>query len=307
MPSGSRQTVFLVGATGKTGSSIARALVRQAEKFSVKALVRPASLEKPIIQELKSAGAEIILGDIVDDTQDTLEGYLKDVDTVIITTIPFQPNQQDKLILAAKKANVKRVVPSDFGPSAPPGAMRYQDGKLATRELIKQEDIPYTFIQVGTWAHMLFPAPHSAKDDAQNAFYGTGEVKTAYIGLERVGDFVARIISDERTLNKTVQVYDGEATLEEAWSLGSKVSGENFDDYKRFSAEEVKEKIGESPLNTVIYEYVQSLFFRGDNTVEKAVALGALNGRILYPDYVPLPLEDCAKEFYSRYSEVKTY
>lgn len=147
MSSGSKQTVFLVGATGKTGSSIVRALAKQPEKFVrrlsikhsmrsltfhsytqlVKALVRAASLDKPSVQELKSLGVEFISGDIVKDSHATLENHLKDVDTVIITTVPFQPKQQDKLILAAKNANVKRVVPSDFGPSAPPGAMKYQD------------------------------------------------------------------------------------------------------------------------------------------------------------------------------------
>ncbi|KAL0573066.1 hypothetical protein V5O48_008892 [Marasmius crinis-equi] len=307
MSSRSKQTILLVGATGKTGSSIVRALAKQSEKFYVKALVRAASLEKPIVQELKSLGVGFISGDIVEDSQATLENHLKDVDTVIITTVPFQPNQQDKLILAAKNANVKRVVPSDFGPSAPPGAMKYQDSKVVTQEFIKQHNIPYTFIQVGTWANLMFPAPHSAKDSPQIVFYGSGDVKTAYTGLERVGEFVARIISDERTLNKTVQTYDGEATLSEVWAIASKVSGENFDDYTRLSAQEVKAKIGESPLSTTIYEYVRTLFISGDNTVENAVALGALDSRVLYPDYVPLRLEDCAREFYSRFDEVKAY
>lgn len=80
-----------------------------------------------MIEELRALGVEIIKGDIVEDSSETLEAILKDIDTVIITTIPFQPDQQNKFLLAAGKANVKRVIPSDFGPHAPPGSMKYQD------------------------------------------------------------------------------------------------------------------------------------------------------------------------------------
>ncbi|KAG7090536.1 hypothetical protein E1B28_009645 [Marasmius oreades] len=308
-----KQVVFLVGATGNTGSSIAKALAQRPEKFDVKALVRPSSAHKNIVQELKSLpNIEVILGDIVEDDQKTLEVLLKvhNVDTVIVTTIPFQEDQQHNLFRAAKNAGVKRVVPSDFGPSAPAGVMKYHDTKLQTRSFLIDNSIPHTFIQVGWWADAMFPYPHSIDLGhfgvlGGKQFYGPGDVKTAHTAKERIGDFVARIISDPRTLNETVQTWDGEATLGESWALASKITGEDFDDYTRLSAEEIEARIATSEgFDTVVYEYFRSMYIRGDNTVEKAVALGALDARALYPDYVALSLTEVAEELYSDYSKI---
>jgi hypothetical protein len=52
--------------------------------------------------------------------------------------------------------------------------------------------------------------------------------------------------------------------------------------------------------NWTIYEYVYSLYCRGDNTLEKAKALGALDARELYPYFKPTTLEQWAKEFYGQ-------
>ncbi|KAK1224481.1 hypothetical protein PQX77_012594 [Marasmius sp. AFHP31] len=308
MSSNTRQIIFLVGATGNTGASIARVLTKQPEKFKVKALIRSSSIDKPIIQELKSLGVEIVPGDIVGDSQETLAKHLEGVDTLIITIVPIPYGQQDNLLLAAKAAGIKRVVPSDFGPYAPPGSMQYQDSKVLTQKFMIENNIPYTFIQVGVWADVILPFPHSFQAEPtaavfQKQFHGSGTVKSAYTPLERVGEFVARIISDERTLNRTVQAWDGETTLNEVFAVASKVTGENFDDYHRLSLEEVQSQIGKDLITTVMYEYSQSLWFRGDNTVENAVAAGALDARVLYPDYVPLPLEEFAKKFYNNLSE----
>lgn len=42
---------------------------------------------------------------------------------------------------------------------------------------------------------------------------------------------VPRIIADPRTLNQTVVAHDGEITLNEAWKIAEKVTGEDFSDY----------------------------------------------------------------------------
>jgi hypothetical protein len=42
-----------------------------------------------------------------------------------------------------------------------------------------------------------------------------------------------------------------------------------------------------------------SLYFRGDNTIETAKSLGALDGRELYPELKFQSLEEYAQEFYA--------
>ena len=46
-------------------------------------------------------------------------------------------------------------------------------------------------------------------------------------------------------------------------------------------------------------QYLRSNYIRGDNTLEKAVAKGALDARKLYPDVPAVTLEEAAKEFYA--------
>ncbi|KAK1221109.1 hypothetical protein PQX77_016087 [Marasmius sp. AFHP31] len=310
MSSSNKQLVFLVGATGKSGSSIARVLTKQPEKFEVKAIVRPSSLDKPIIKELKSLGVKIVTGDIASDDQESLKAHLKDVDTVIITTVPLPEGQQDNLIRAAKAASVKRLIPSDFASYAPPGSMQYQDMKVRTQKFIIDNNVPHTFIQVGIWPDATFPFPHAVDGDPianymQKQFHGSGNVKTSWTATERVGEFVARIIADPRTLNKTVHTWDGEFTLDEAYALARKLTGENFDDYPKVTPEEVESKCGKDLLSSAAPEYSRSLWFRGDNSLEKALAAGALDARALYPDYKPLSLEEWAKGFYSKHGALK--
>ncbi|KAJ8089241.1 hypothetical protein PM082_014489 [Marasmius tenuissimus] len=300
-----------MGATGTTRSSIARFPTIQPGKFEVKAIVCPSSIDKPIIKELASLGVHIVTGDIVCDAQEALEAHLKNVNTVLITTTPITEGQQDNILCAAKAAGVNRVVPSDFGVYRPPGSMQYQDMKLRTQRFIIDNNIPYTFIQVGIWPDAVFPLPHSTDGGPtwnfyQKQFHGSGKVKAAWTSSERIGDFVARIISDPRTLNRTVQTWDGEVTLDEVYALASDLPiGESFDDYHRLSLEEVESQCGKDLWTSIGPEYSRSIWFRGENTVENAVGAGALDARALYPDYTPLSLEGFARGFYSKHGALK--
>ena len=46
-------------------------------------------------------------------------------------------------------------------------------------------------------------------------------------------------------------------------------------------------------------QYQYSMHIKGENSLENAKALGALNVRELYPDITPTTLEHVAKEFYT--------
>jgi hypothetical protein len=56
-------------------------------------------------------------------------------------------------------------------------------------------------------------------------FYGKGDKKSAVTDLNHIGDFVARIIDDDRTLNKWVYIWEDELTLAEAWATAEHVIG----------------------------------------------------------------------------------
>ncbi|KAH8825364.1 NAD(P)-binding protein [Flagelloscypha sp. PMI_526] len=298
MPS-SLTNVFLVGGSGYTGLQVAKALVETGH-YNVSALIRPSSLSKPATEQLRSLGVTIHSGDITTDDVEKLESLLSGMDILISMVLIFV--DQRKLLLAAKKANVKRVVPSDFGPHIPPGVTRMHDEKLAIRHLIEEHSIPHTFIQVGWWANNMFPLPHditrSFLPDAGKQFAGSGTVPVSWIDYSSVGKLIALIIADPRTLNQVVHAYDGEATLNETWALGTKITGEDFNDYPKITAEEIQRRKTISPINEALYSYYDVLYIRGDNTIANAVAAGVLDSHKLYPDYKPVTLEESAKLFY---------
>ncbi|KAF9019741.1 NAD(P)-binding protein, partial [Hymenopellis radicata] len=291
---------LLVGGTGRTGQGLARALLETNKFFQqVLLLVRSESVEKPVVSELKNAGAQIRIGDITE-SPETLEAVLQGVDILISLVLVSMTDQKPLL----KKAGVGRVVPSDFGPHAPRGVMAMHDIKLDIREYIKELGVPYTFIEVGWWLQLLFPYPHATPASMSmltpKNYIGDRRKKLAYSTVKSLASLVVRIIDDLRTINQTVIACDGETNVDEAWAIAEKISGEDFSDYTRVPDEDILARTKSSDLLTqVISQYANSLFLRGDNTLAHAVADGALVARELYPDAPVYTIEEAAKEFYA--------
>ncbi|KAF8901814.1 hypothetical protein CPB85DRAFT_1377277 [Mucidula mucida] len=271
-------SVLLVGGTGRTGQGLARALL-ETNKFQVVLLVRAQSVKKPIVCELKNAGAQIRIGDVTE-SPERLQSILQGVDILI------------SLVLVSDA-----VVPSDFGPHAP-------RGKLDIRQFIKELGIPYTFIEVGWWLPLLFPYPHAAPASLSvltpKNYIGDRQKKVVYSTVKSLALLVVRVIDDPRTLNQTVIACDGETNIDEAWAIAEKVSGEDFSDYTMVPDEDILARTKSNDVATqVIAQYANSLFLRGDNTLANAVADGVLVARDLYPDAPVFTIEEASKEFYA--------
>ena len=345
----SKPLALIVGLTGRTGQVIGRELLANGTFVSkqphymcsipqginlqrVAGIVRPESRTKPLVAEFAAAGVELREGDISKDDIVTLTRLLDRVDTVISTVLGASTGQTN-LIYAAKAANVKRFVPSEFAWEVPRGVITMLDSvcfysatflgtdendqKLDDRELIKKLGLGYTFIQIGWWTHALVPYSHKLElsrfEKLPSTFIADGNQKVACTALKNIGKFVARIIADPRTLNQLVMTWDGEWTQREAWDLTAKMLGEDFSDYPKvktfqihwkvlidslqLTPDQVEERKKEDILSLLWFSLSDSLYIRGDNTVEKAVAAGALDARQLYPDYEPTSLEEVIREF----------
>ena len=77
-------------------------------------LVRPTSVSKPAIVELKASGVEIRVGQLTDDYE-KLKEHLQGVDILISAVDARVVRDQREIFRAAKEVGVKRVIPSDFG------------------------------------------------------------------------------------------------------------------------------------------------------------------------------------------------
>ncbi|CAG9942723.1 unnamed protein product [Clonostachys rosea f. rosea IK726] len=304
--------VAIVGASGETGQSIAHALIQQPDTFEVTALCRPASEDKPEFQRLRNHGVKVVTLDL-QAPHEELVAALVGQDTVICCIIPFVPETQIALANAAKEAKIKRFVPSAFGPACPPtGVLVLREIKEAVLNHIKKLYLPYTVIDVGWWYQTSLPRLPSGKLDyaikfPNNKLVGDGNLKSALTDLRDVGKYVARIITDERTLNKSVFVYNEVLTQEDVYSNLEDLSGEKISrDYTNEeeilgninAAQNRYDQDGSVPnlLGLSSTQYANSVWLRGDNLPESASYLGYLNGKELYPNLKHVPFADYVKE-----------
>lgn len=214
------QNARIASAAGCTGGAIAKALL-QAGNFRLSILVRESPINKPAVKELTDAGAEVIVGDISDFSA-KLQSYLEGVDVLIWTG--FVTVDQRPLPMAAEKAGVGGVVPSDFGPTAPRGVMFTHDPKLEVREYIKELGLHTPSSKLGRGSQGCSSPLCSARNTLTTQ-------KLVYSTLLTIGRMVTHLVVDSRTLNQTVVAYDREISISETWKVAERVIREDFPDY----------------------------------------------------------------------------
>lgn len=304
-----KSKVLLLGATGETGGSVLDGLLEYGQDEII-ALIRPSSANKPIVSKIKERGVEIRLGDANDSIEKLVE-LLADIDVFISTMGATGTLEQKNLADAAKKAGVKRFIPCGFITVAPAGGvMRLRDEKEVIYNHIRVLGLPYTFIDCGYWYQLSFPTLPSGRLDSKSVYpnntfvYGDGKMKCGITDLRDVGRYVARIIRDERTLNKFVYYFGEETTQDETFKLLEELSGEKIT--RQYVSQETmktvlsttREKIttGEFLRKDLVMlfgaEYNFSKFIRGDNTHAYAKYLGYMNAGELYPDFKAIGWRD---------------
>ncbi|KAL4734055.1 hypothetical protein BDV11DRAFT_66688 [Aspergillus similis] len=304
----SRTTVLLIGAAGETGGSIAAGLLEH-PTFEIHALIRPRSAQKPAVLALQDKGVHIRKCDLKS-SEEELEKALSDIDVVISCVGSAEQQDQIPIANAAKKAGVKRFIPCGFITVAPPGGIMWlRDEKEAVYNHIKQLRLPYTIIDIGWWYQLAYPRLESGKLDyamttSNNEIVGDGNTPLALTDLRDIGRYVARIIADDRTLNKMVFAYNTVLTQNEIFSLLEEISGEQIT--RNYISEELvqnrvlaaRQSSETYPFDPVKFiprylaEYQLSWGIRGDNNPDYAKYLGYLLAKDLYPDFKPIDFKD---------------
>ncbi|KAF7325439.1 Glycoside hydrolase [Mycena kentingensis (nom. inval.)] len=289
-----QQKVLLLGATGQTGRSILDALLAEPESFSVDALVRPASASKPAVAELRARGVGIRIAELTGSLDD-LVAALQGIDVVISTIGAGGQLAQLQLATAAKQVGVKRFVPCAFITVAPPGGvMLIRDEKQRVYEHIFQLHLPYTIIDEGFWHQISFPLVPSGRFDAANAMpwsrriHAGGTARNMLTDLRDVGRYVARIIKDERTLNKYVVTYSDVLSENGIFAIAEELSKEEIiAQHAHFTALHSASPDEHTARMKRLTDYSYSKYVREDNTPENAKYLGYLDAKELYPDFTP--------------------
>ncbi|KAM5529319.1 isoflavone reductase family protein [Fusarium oxysporum f. sp. phaseoli] len=158
-------------------------------------------------------------------------------------------------------------------------------------------------------------------------FNGDGIVPSAITDSRDIGRYVAKIIADPRTLNKSVFAYSEVLTQREIFQIVEEASGEKLDyNYVCYlvtvsaapSADKEAQISNEDAMARVVSaqnaaeatgledkgaqsalaaaQYTYSTCVRGDNTPEYARYLGYLDGKELYPDLDFIPFQKYVSE-----------
>ncbi|KAI1373984.1 NAD(P)-binding protein [Hypoxylon crocopeplum] len=292
-------TVGIIGATGRTGKSVVDGLLASETDFEITALARPSSIDSAANNALRSRGVHVVAADLTGSKEDLVK-ILKGIDVVISCIVFTNLDDQIPLAEAAKQAGVKRFVPCDFSTPMPRGVMEMHDKKEDVLAAVQRLYLPYTVIDVGWWSEHSVPAvPSGRTDQAVSKYFniipGNGTVPNAYTDASDIGTYVAKIITDPRTLNKRVFAYTEVLNANQLAEIMEELSGEKvIRNY--LSADEIQKALASSRpalvknptdfsarLNLVLYEYINSWGFRGDNTPESAAYLGYLDFKELYP------------------------
>jgi hypothetical protein len=109
---------------------------------------------------------------------------------------------------------------------------------------------------VGWWYQISFPRLPSGKVeyaavrlDSRNEIMGDGNVPSAMTDLRDIGRYLARIIADDRTLNKMVLAYNTVLSQNQTYGLLEKLSGEKIERYHVCVLNDHSQSVLVSPYN----------------------------------------------------------
>ncbi|KAF2262553.1 isoflavone reductase family protein [Lojkania enalia] len=308
-----KQSVLLLGATGETGGSILEGLLENGS-FDITCLVQPSSSTKSSVQALRNRGLKIVIGDL-NGSVEALAEVVRGFNTIISAiSPPYQMAQIALVDAVAMTTTTSRFVPCAFTTVCPPGGVMHQrDEKEIVYQRIWGHHLPYTIIDVGYWHQFSFPRIPSGRFDyamllPRNDIYGDGNVPNLMSDLRDIGKFVARIVRDERTINKKVVAYSDVLSQNDVVAIVEEKSGEKVEVthvtedeaiQRRDKARVALEAYPSDNMNTMARwtnEYNVSKYVRKDNTLENAKYLGYIDARELYPDFQPIRFETFVQE-----------
>jgi hypothetical protein len=214
-------------------------------------LTRPSSLLKPTILDLEKRGVTIAPLDLAS-PKENIARALTGMDVVISAIYGGSVKDEIPLIDAAKAAGVLRYLPCFFATVAPPkGVLLLREmvsrplrqlSSLHADLLLQKEDVfnhikkirlPYTVVDIGWWYQVNLPRLPSGRIDyavmeTSDGIAGDGNIPIAFTDLRDIGTYVARIISDSRTLNRMVFAYNEVLTHNQVYDMLERVSGEKL-------------------------------------------------------------------------------
>ncbi|CAB5124505.1 Isoflavone reductase homolog P3 (EC [Olavius algarvensis associated proteobacterium Delta 3] len=245
----SKKHVAVIGATGQVGTPLTRGLLK--EGHQVTAIVRGRSQDNaPKLADHETLGAKVVVCPNMQNVDsvayaltgcDTLVASVPATKTVILESEPVW-------LKAAVKAGLERFVPNEFGCHT--RALEMGDGEIFDRkkrfhELLFDSGIGWTLFYNGGIFDYFLP---NLRFFRKITTFGNLDLPIYTHDIEDIGYIAARSITDDRTLNKCVQVDYNALTQHDMLAMLKKYWPDYPFEYEHFSSEyiiEMKENAGD--------------------------------------------------------------
>jgi len=200
-----QQTIAVIGATGQIGSPLTKSLLELGHKVIL--LVRSYKHKKKL-EYFRERNARIILIEDFYDV-DELSCAIKNADT-LVCAVPASDeiikHSEPLWLKAAVKADIKRFVPTEFGCHT--RGLDYGDGILFDKKKDFQEKlfkskIGWTLVYNGLIYEYCLP---NLRFFDKITTFGNMNLDIYTHNINDIGRFAALAVTDERTLNKCVQM-----------------------------------------------------------------------------------------------------
>jgi uncharacterized protein YbjT (DUF2867 family) len=197
--------ILLTGATGMSGSEIARQLSTQG--VPVRALARDAAKAKGLLP----APVEIVHGDL--GRAETLGPALEGVETAFLLSLgdPRQVELQGNLIAAAMPAGTPRVIKCSAAGAGPASPMRLVRLDAETERQLEQSGLGYTHLRP-TMFMQNFVRFYARSIAAEDRFYAPlGEGKVALVDVRDIAAVAVKVLTEPGHQGQTYLITGAEA------------------------------------------------------------------------------------------------
>ena len=244
-----KKHVAVMGATGQIGSPLTRGLLKEGHEVTIITRGRSGSSESKL-SEFEDLGARVVIcTDMhnVDSVAEAFEGC-----DIFAACVPGSKSiiqeSQPVWLRAAVNAGVKRFVPTEFGShtrAIDMGDSNVHDHKKRFHDLLFESGIGWTLYYNGGIFDYFLP---NLRFFRKITTFGKLDLPIYTHDIEDIGYIGALSITDDRTLNKCVQVDYNALSQNEMLALLKKDWPDYPFEYEHFSSEyiiEMKEKAGD--------------------------------------------------------------
>ncbi|KAI0426398.1 hypothetical protein F5Y09DRAFT_66919 [Xylaria sp. FL1042] len=219
-----QQRILIVGA-GELGTAMLEGLAeRSKDQASIAVLLRASTIDSADATKLRtnaylrSLGASLVPGDIVQDTEEQLAGIFARYDTVVVCSgFGHPPGTQLRIARAVLRAGVKRYFPwqwgIDYDVIGAGSAQDLFDEQLEVRRLLRaQEKVDWVIVSTGLFVSFIFVPEFGLVDPKTRTLraLGSWDTQVSVTTPRDIGRVAAEIVFEPRDISRQVVFVAGD-------------------------------------------------------------------------------------------------